>query len=161
MVAASASLFPPGTAGNTVSREPGSWSPGRIGLPSRRERRTPLAQDVVPSGLPLFGFLIRPPSGMISISPRPAAMKPSDRVISLRRARPLLWKPRTSVAPAVTRSKFDPSCFLHRGLVRQQLLREEDQADADQTHGEAHAQPQQGCEERTPAGFGDLPVPVG
>ena len=38
-------------------------------------------------------------------------MKPSERVISFRRARPLLWKPPTSVAPAVTRSKCEPSCL--------------------------------------------------
>ena len=38
-------------------------------------------------------------------------MKPSDRVISLRRASPLLWQPPTSVAPVVTRSKCEPSCL--------------------------------------------------
>ena len=90
-------------------------------------------------------------------------MKPSERVISLRRASPLLWKPRDQ-----RRAGGDPVevravvLVLHGGLVRQQLLGEEHQADA---RPGAMARPMQQAqhrrEERAPAALGDAPVPVG
>ena len=112
MVAASACLLPPGTAGNTVSSEPGSWSPGRIGVPSLRTQPDALGPGGGAERVALVRVLDQAAERHDQHQPEAAAheaQRAGDQLAAGQAA--VVARPPTSVAPAVTRSKCEPSCL--------------------------------------------------